>query len=377
MAALTRHPFGTTRDGSVVERLTLETTSGLTASLLSYGATLQELWQPDAAGARRNVALGFATLEGYTGRPDHYFGATIGRFANRIGGAGFTLDGRRYELPRNDGDHNLHGGPHGFDRCVWRIAEASAQPDRARVVFAYTSADGEMGFPGQVEVTVSYTLDEGHELRIDYHAESLAPTVVNLTNHTLWNLAGEGSGTVEDHWLTLAADAYTPTDATLIPTGTIAPVSGTALDFTRPARLGARLGALELSRPGGYDHNFVLRTRDDGTPQFAARLDEPVSGRSLEIHTTEPGFQLYSGNLLDGSLTGLSGRAYPRHGGIAIETQHFPDSPNQARFPSTVVRPGTPFVSTSVYRFTLADDGATPHRTTARASAGVDEAADA
>ena len=320
---------------------------------MSYGAAIHQLWMPDRAGRRANIVLGFSTLDEYVAHDGHYFGATIGRYANRIGRGRFRLDGVAFELPLNDGGSSLHGGPGGFDRRVWEIEEASTGTDEARVELGYTSAGGEMGYPGKLTVQVAYTLAGDCTLRIDYRASTDEPTVVNLTNHALWNLAGEGARTVVDHLLTLGAGRYTPVDEELLPTGEIAPVTGTPLDFTSPARIGARIGENfdQLILAGGYDHNFVLDRTDSHSLAFGARLRDPQSGRTLELHTTEPGLQLYSGNRLDGSLIGPGGQAYFRHGGVALETQHFPDSPNRSHFPSTALRPGDVFASTTLYRF--------------------------
>jgi aldose 1-epimerase len=348
-----RQPFGSTPDGQPVELVTLASSSGLESSVISYGAALQSLWLPGRDGPRTNIVLGFPTLEGYTARSDHYFGAIMGRYANRIAEGRFRLDGVRHKLPQNDGRSSLHGGSSGFDKRVWDVVATAAGPNGSRVVLRYTSVDGEMGYPGALTAEVAYTLTEDGSLRIDYRAITDKPTVVNLTNHALWNLAGEGAGTVEDHILMLAADFYTPIDATRLPTGEIAPVAGSPLDFTVPAALGARIGHPfdQLTLAGGYDHNYVLDHAPAGEPAFAARIQEPRSGRTLELHTTEPGLQLYSGNFLDGSLVGMSGRPYARHGGFALETQHFPDSPNHEHFPSTVLRPGNVFASATIHRF--------------------------
>ena len=332
-----RRPFGTTPDGEAVDLFVLGGPGGVEASILTYGAVLQALLAPDRDGSRGNVALGFATLAGYAENTRHYFGATVGRYANRIGGARFSLDGIVHEVDRNDGENCLHGGARGFHTRVWDVVEAADGVLR----LSYASADGEMGFPGNLDVRVEYRI-EGADLRIDYEAATSAPTVVNLTNHTCWNLAGEGSGPVDEHVLTLNASAFTPVDANLIPTGEIHAVEGTPLDFRTPTPIGGR--------GSGYDHNVVVDRRD-GSLVLAARVLEPASGRTLEVLTTEPGLQLYTGVALDGSLAGTSGRPYRRGDCIALETQHFPDSPNRPGFPSTVLRPGETFRSTTVYRF--------------------------
>jgi aldose 1-epimerase len=342
-ASLATRPFGTAPDGAAVDLYTLDSAAGVTVSVLTYGAAVQGLWAPDRYRRVDNVVLGFPSLADYLVAGGHYFGATVGRYANRIARGTFALDGVTYELPRNDGENSLHGGTVGFDKRIWRVSQAQAIGDRARLALRYTSRDGEMGYPGTLAVQVVYTLSSDGTLRLEYRAETDAPTVVNLTNHTYWNLAGEGSGTIDDHVLTLAAHRYTPVDSTLIPTGEVASVADTLLDFTRPSPIGPRIG-------DGYDHNFVIDRGDASSLVLAARVDEPTSGRRLEVHTTEPGLQFYSGNLLDDTLPGPSGRAYGRRHGFTLETQHFPDSPNQPRFPSTVLRPGEVFESTTIYR---------------------------
>ena len=335
--SIRRRPFGKTPDGERVDLFVLGDPGGVETSILTYGAALQALLAPDRDGHRGNVGLGFATLAEYVENTGHFFGATVGRYANRIAGARFALDGVVHEVDRNEGQNCLHGGARGFHTRVWDVVEAADGMLR----LAYSSPDGEMGFPGDLDVRVEYHL-EGTELRIDYEAATSAPTVVNLTNHTCWNLAGEGSGSVEDHVLTLNASAFTPVDANLIPTGEIRPVDGTPLDFRVPTPIGAR--------GHGYDHNVVV-DRHDESLVLAARVLEPASGRTLDVLTTEPGLQLYTGTALDGSLVGTSGRPYRRGNCIALETQHYPDSPNRPAFPSTVLRPGETFRSTTVFRF--------------------------
>jgi len=339
-------------DGTAVERYTLSHPDGIAASIITYGAALQELWAPDRAGTRANVLLGFSTLAGYVDHDGHYFGPIVGRYANRIAHAAFSLDGVAYALPANDGENSLHGGPEGFDRRVW-TAEVQPGTGVPALTLRRTSPAGEMGYPGKLDVEVTYTLENAGSLSIELRAMTDAPTVVNLTNHACWNLAGEGSGTILDHVLELAADRYTPVGPDLIPTGDIAPVAGTPLDFTEPTSIGAHIRDPfpQLAVAGGYDHNFVLRGGGGAGPLHrAARVRDPASGRTLDVHTTEPGIQLYSGNFLDGTLVGTSGRPYGPHAGFALETQHHPDSPNQPSFPSTVLRPGARFESRTVYR---------------------------
>jgi aldose 1-epimerase len=345
--SVAREPFGSLPDGTAIDRYTLSN-GGLEVRVLTYGAIVQELRDPTGT----NVALGFATLDDYVERNSPYFGAIIGRYANRIGGAAFTLDGVTCRIPANEGPNSLHGGTAGFDKRVWRVGAAGPVADGARLELLYTSPDGEMGYPGTLDVRLTYTLAGVGSLRIDYQASTDRPTVVNLTNHTYWNLAGEGSGSIADHVLTLAASRYTPLGPGWIPTGEIAPVAGTPLDFREPVAIGARIDEAfpQLALTGGYDHNYVLDRDDDTSLVRAALVREPASGRELEVLTTEPGLQLYSGNLLDGTPAGTSGRRYVRRSGLALETQHFPDSPNQRGFPSTVLRPAEVYRSATVYR---------------------------
>ncbi len=345
-------PFGALADGTEVHRHTLDNGRGLVVRVLTYGGILQTIQVPDRDGRPANVALGFTGLDSYVRDNTPYFGALIGRYANRIAGGRFTLDGRTWRLPVNNPPNSLHGGTEGFDKRAW-----TATGTTDGVELAYTSPDGEMGYPGTLEVRARYTLTAGNELRIDYQATTDAPTVVNLTNHSYFNLAGEAAGTVEGHRLQLHAGRFTPTDATNIPTGELAPVAGTPFDFTSPHGVGERIDDDdEQLRFGlGYDHNYVLDRPpgSDGTLVAAARVTEPGSGRVLEVETTEPGLQLYSGNQLDGSLTGAGGVAYGPRAGLCLETQHYPDSPNQPGFPSTVLRPGQVHESATVFRFSV------------------------
>ena len=342
--SIQRTDFGKTRDGHHVELYTLANRNGLLAKIATFGGILTELHVPDRQGNLGNIVLGFDNLRQYEeGHP--YFGATIGRYGNRIAHGRFTLDGRPYTLATNNGPNHLHGGVKGFDKVVWS-ARAGESADGPSLELRYISPDGEEGYPGTLTVTVIYTLTHHNELRIDYKALTDAPTLVNLTNHSYFNLAGPASGTVLDHILHINADHYTPTDDTLIPTGQIAVVADTPLDFRQPARVGGRIGELSI---GGYDHNFVLNA-GPGKPHLAARVEEPTTGRVMEILTTEPGVQFYSGIHLDGSIRGIGG-VYPKYGGMCLETQHFPDSPNKPHFPSTVLRPGQTYATSTAHRF--------------------------
>jgi len=346
--------FGTLPDGRSVEAYRLTNRCGMSVTVLTYGGTLQAIDVPDARGERRNVALGFATLDGYlTG--DHYFGAVIGRVASRIAGARFELDGTTYSLPPNDPPSSVHGGEKGFNTRLW-AAQPSADPDSVAVRLEYVSADGEEGYPGTLATEVTYRLAaEENTLRFEYRATTDRPTVVNLTNHSYLNLLGEGSGSVLDHEVQLYADQYLPLDPQLIPTGELAPVAGTPLDFRTPHRIGERIriGFAQLVVAQGYDHNYVV-THPAGLETSlvpAARVYEPVSGRTLEVWTTEPGLDVYTGNFLDGSLVGTGGATYRQSDGLAIEPEHFSNSPNTAHFPSVVLRPGEVYRSTTEFRF--------------------------
>jgi aldose 1-epimerase len=350
--SISSRPFGMA-DGRPVEAYTLAN-GPAEVTVLTYGGIIQAINVPDRTGAVANIALGFADLAGYLRHSDPYFGAITGRYANRIAGGAFTLDGVAYRLATNNGPNCLHGGIKGFDKQVW-AAEEIREVESVGLRLARTSPDGEEGYPGTLNVTVTYLLTASGELRIDYQATTDRPTVLNLTNHSYFNLAGEGSGSIDDHELLLNAAAYTPTDATLIPTGEIAPVEGTPFDFRRSKRIGPavreRHPHLELAR--GFDHNFVVDrpAADDHALVLAARAVHPANGRVLEVRTTEPGVQFYAGNFLDGSIAGSSGRLYRQGDGFALETQHFPDSPNQPEFPTTVLRPGEEFRSTTTLTF--------------------------
>jgi aldose 1-epimerase len=342
--------FGNMPDGRTIDLYTLKS-SAIEARVMTYGAGIVSLRVPDRTGELRDVVLGFSDLEGYiqnhSSTAPRFFGSVIGRYANRIARASFSLDGKRFTLARNNGENILHGGPGGFHNVVW-----DAELIRDGVAFHYFSKEGEEGFPGNLSITVRYTLVQA-ELQIEYLATTDRPTVVNLTNHSYFNLSGAGSGgTILPHRLRLFGSQFTPVDSSLIPTGELRPVDGSPFDFRTPTAILERIGAddEQLRFGHGYDHNFVL---DDSFAQLkqAAELHDPASGRTLEIWTTEPAIQFYSGNFLDGSWRGKNGVAYAKHAGLCLETQHFPDSPNHPEFPSTVLRPGQTFYSLTVYRF--------------------------
>jgi aldose 1-epimerase len=341
-----RSEFGKTQDGKAVDLYTLTNRHGLVAKVTNYGGILTELHVPDKSGQNGNVVLGFATLDKYVaGHP--FFGATTGRVANRIAKGKFTLDGKEYTLFVNNGPNSLHGGKVGFDKKVWD-AEPVDTKDGPAVRLRYVSPDGEEGYPGTLTTTVTYTLTNDDELKIDYKATTNKPTIVNLTNHSYFNLAGDGNGTVLDHELMINADKYTVFDSTQIPTGEIKSVEGTPLDFRKATPIGQRIEQVE---GGGYDHNFVLNGKT-GQMKLCARVRDPKSGRVMEIRTTEPGVQLYTANGLNGSVTGTSGKPYPKWGAFCLETQHYPDSVNHKEFPSVVLRPGDTYHTTTVHKFT-------------------------
>jgi aldose 1-epimerase len=343
-AGVERAEFGKLDDGTVIEKFTLHNANGATAKLITYGATLTELWMPDRAGKEGDVVLGFDSLKGYLGQHP-YFGATIGRYGNRIAGGKFTLDGADYTLPQNNGPNTLHGGKMGFDKRVWKGKPVKLEHG-AEVRFTYTSADGEEGFPGTLNVTVVYMLTDENSLKIEYTATTDKATPVNLTNHSYFNLAS--SGDVLGYTLWIGAEHYTPVDKTLIPTGEIAAVKGTPYDFTKPATIGSRMG--DIKDIGGYDINYVLNGKM-GTMRKVAQVDDPASGREMEVWTTEPGVQIYNAIGLNGSLVGVGGVVYPKYGAICLETQHYPDSVHRANFPSVILQPGKTYHSMTIYKF--------------------------
>ena len=354
--SVTVQEFGKLPNGETAQLFILKNRNGVETAITNYGGIIVTLKTYDAKGLLADVALGFETLAGYL-RPHPYFGAIIGRYGNRIGKARFTLDGVTYTLAKNDGENSLHGGVEGFDKKLWK-ARTESGPDSQTLVLSRTSPDGEEGYPGTLRTEVRYTLSDDDSFRIDYLATTDKKTVVNLTNHTYFNLKGQGNGDILDHEIRINASRFTPVDEGLIPTGELRPVEGTPVDFRKPARIGARIDAddEQIRRGRGYDHNFVLDREGEGL-SFAARVIEPSTGRGLEVWTTEPGMQFYTGNFLDGSIIGKGGKAYPRRSGFCLETQHFPDSPNQPAFPSTVLEPGREYRSSTVWKFVTGQPG--------------------
>ena len=343
---MNQQPWGTMPDGTPVTVYTLKNDHGMEARITTYGGAVVSLTAPDRNGKWADVVLGMDSLAGYRSQ-SNFFGALIGRYGNRIGHAQFTLDGKTYHLPKNDGDNTLHGGPQGFDKKVW-----VAKTVPGGLELTYVSKDGEEGFPGTLTAHVVYMLTDNNELRIDYTATTDKPTVVNLTNHSYFNLKGAGEGDVLEHQVMINADRMTPVDAGLIPTGELKPVKGTPFDFTKATAIGARINDQDqqLQYGKGYDHNFVLNRTGSGLVK-AAEVYEPTTGRVMEVLTTQPGLQFYTGNFLDGSVKGKGGKAYPRRGAFCMETQHFPDSPNKPSFPSTELKPGQTYHTATVYRF--------------------------
>ena len=340
----TATPFGNTLDGTEAQLYTLTNGHGLKATISNYGGTITSLLVPDKAGQLGNIVLGFDSLSSYVNQEVPYFGALIGRYGNRIAKGKFTLDGQQYTLATNNGPNALHGGKKGFDKVLWD-ATPGTSADGPTLTLKYLSKDGEEGYPGNLQVTVVYTLTANDELKLDYTATTDKATPLNLTNHSYFNLAYGQDQNILDHVVTIPADRYTVVDATLIPTGELRPVQGTPFDFRQPHAIGERIGQV----PGGYDHNWVLNNPTGMHP--AATVYEPTTGRTLSVTTDQPGVQFYTGNFLDGKLTGAGNVNYPQHYGFCLETQHFPDSPNQPTFPSTILRPGDTFRSTTVYQF--------------------------
>lgn len=356
-ATLSQAPYGTTKDGKPVTEYTLRNARGTTVKLINYGGVITAIEVPDRHGKSANIVLGFASLKDYEAYNGNiHFGALIGRYANRIAGGQFQLDGQTYKLPINNAPNTLHGGPDSFDSKVWSAKPLGGGKDGAGVELSYVSPDGENGFPGTLTVHVTYRLTDDNALHIVYEASTDKDTVVNLTNHTYFNLAGEGSGSVEDQEIRIAASRYTPTDRTSIPTGELASVEGTPLDLRKPTPIGKHLRSdfEQMVYARGYDHNWVLDAGGPSTPAFAASVSDPRSGRVLTVDTTQPGLQFYSANSLDGSAVGASGHAYRQTDAFALEAEHFPDSPNHPAFPTTELKPGQTLHEETVLRFSVA-----------------------
>jgi aldose 1-epimerase len=347
-----KQPFGQIDDGKWVDLYTLTNANGMEARITNYGATLVALYVADRNGNPGDVTLGYDSPVEYVNGPC-YFGCIAGRYANRIAGGRFTLADTAYVLAQNDGENHLHGGIQGFDKAIWQVQEIGKDAADG-LELTYLSRDGEEGYPGNLSVSVQYTLTDRDELRIDYSASSDKSTVLNLTNHAYFNLAGAGSGDILDHELMINADRFTPVDPSLIPTGELRPVRGTPFDFTRSMVIGARIDQddEQLQIAKGYDHNWVLNKDEDG-PCLAARAFERNSGRTLEVYTTQPGVQFYTGNFMENRIAAKAGQFYHHRGGFCLETQHFPDSPNQADFPSTMLDPGLAYEHTTIFKFTV------------------------
>jgi aldose 1-epimerase len=342
--SIIKSDFGKAKEGQPVDLYTLTNASGMTVKITNYGGIVTSLQVPDKNGKFDDVVLGFDTLDQYLeGHP--YFGALVGRYGNRIAKGKFTLNGTEYQLAANNGENHLHGGIKGFDKVVWN-AEMVKKENEMGVKLSYLSKDGEEGYPGNLTAVVTYVLTNDNELIINYKAETDKPTPVNLTHHSYFNLKGAGNGDILGHLLTIDADRFTPVDEGLIPTGELKSVKDTPMDFTAPKAIGERIDQVK----GGYDHNYVLNGWD-GSLRLAAKVVEPLSGREMEVWTTEPGLQFYTGNFLDGTITGKNGKVYNKHYGFCLETQHFPDSPNKAGFPSTILEPGEKYTHTTIYRF--------------------------
>ena len=347
----TKKSFGKTPDGQPVDLFVLTNKNGAEVSITNYGGAVVSLKVPDRSGKLADVVLGYDGIDGYV-NDKSYFGALVGRYGNRIGHAQFVLDGKTYTLAENNGENSLHGGVKGFNKAVW-TAKTLSKKDGQLLELSYLSKDGEEGFPGNLKVTVTYTWTDANALKIEYSATTDKKTVVNLTNHSYFNLAGQGSGDSLGHLLTIEADKFTPVDSGLIPTGELRDVAGTPFDFRNSTAIGARISQddEQLKLGGGYDHNFVLRRSAGSSESLAARVVEPTSGRVLEVWTTEPGVQFYTGNFLDGKSAGKGGATYPKRSAFCLETQHFPDSPNQPKFPSVALNPGERYHTITTYKF--------------------------
>ena len=347
-AAIKKAEFGKTKEGTAVQIFTLTNSKGMEARIMTYGGIVVSLKAPDRNGAMADIVLGQDSLDAYVTNNSPFLGALIGRYGNRIGHAKFSLDGKEYTLDKNDGDNTLHGGAKGFNTKVWTAKQLAD----GGLELTYVSKDGEEGFPGTLTETATYHLTDNNELKIDYAGSTDKPTVFNPTNHSYFNLKGAGNGDILGHVVTLVADRFTPVDSGLIPTGELKAVKGTPFDFTKPTVAGSRIeqNDEQLKLGHGYDHNWVLNS-GGGALALAAKVEEPTTGRVMEVWTTEPGVQFYTGNFLDGTITGKGGKVYARRNGLCLETQHFPDSPNKPSFPSTTLRPGQKFHSQTVYRF--------------------------
>lgn len=357
MSKLTKESWGTTQDGEAVDLFTFRTANGLEAAITNYGGRLVRLKTPDRRGRTEDLVLGFDTLDGYLKR-NPFFGALVGRYANRIANAEFTLDGHAYHISRNSGENSIHGGFRGFDKVVWRATEVQAEQEPA-LELTYVSKDGEEGYPGTLTVTATYSLSEENELQIRYSAVTDKKTVVNLTNHSYFDLSGQAEGSILDHVVTINADSFTPVNSHLIPTGEVRRIDSTPFDLRKPTRIGDRIALPnsqindeQIQLADGYDHNFVLN-RDGAGPSLAARVTDPGSGRVIEVFTTQPGMQFYTGNHLDGSVTGKGGVVYGFRSGVCFETQHFPDSPHHPEFPSTELNPGERYKQSTIFRFAV------------------------
>ena len=348
-----RETFGTMPDGTKVDAVVLSNAHGMQARIIALGASVQSLITPDRNGKGANIALGYASLDGYLSNPQ-YFGATVGRYANRIAKGHFTLDGHAYSVPVNNGVNSLHGGTKGFDKVLWSIGEVTHDAGKASVTLSYVSPDGDMGYPGKLTVTATYTLDEENHLSIDYRATTDKTTIVNLSNHAYWNLSGEGSGSVMDQRLTIAGDAYLPVDAGSIPSGEIRKVAGTPFDFRQAKPIGRdiRTNDAQLLNGHGYDHNWVISKDEAPALRMVARVEDPASGRVLTLKSSKPGLQFYSGNFLDGTTVGTGGHVYRQGDAFVLEPQLYPDTPNQASFGSARLEPGHEYRNLIVYEFT-------------------------
>ena len=346
---VTKIAWGKTKAGEAVDLVTLTNNRGAKVKISSRGATVTELWMPDRIGKLSDVVLGFLTLREYEQEGNPYFGAIVGRYANRIAKGAFTLNGQTYSLFVNNGANSLHGGKVGFDKAMWN-AEPFVSSEGPAIKFTYVSKDGEEGYPGTLTVSVVYILTQHNALKIEYRAATDKATVLNLTNHSYFNLAGAGNGLIGDHIAMINADRYTPVDETQIPTGELAPVKGTVMDFTKPTPIGARMDQVGAGTPGsGYDHNYVINGEADRI-NLAAKVVDPKSGRAMEVYTTEPGVQFYTGNFMTGKVKGIGG-VYNKHAAFCLECQHYPDSPNRAGFPTTELKPGDVYRQVTIYKF--------------------------